>query len=484
MARERLVVIGAGVAGLAAACAARERQPASELEVVVLEAGATVGGKAATHRAEGWLVEEGPTGYLDTEPIMDRLVRIAGVEKVPANAEAARRYLVRDGVLREIRPHPLKFLASGILSPLGASRLACEPFVRGRRWAEGDDESAFDFARRRLGRQAAERLIAPMVLGVYAGDARRISLPAAFPRMAELEREHGSLVRAMMALRKARRGAGGDESNGGPAGGNSGGPAGPGGTLTSFAGGMQSFLEALAERGDFEVRTGARVEELAHDGAAWRLRVNGAAITADRVVVATEAWVASRLLADLLPDAVSALHEIRVPHVAVCALGYGAEEKRKAPTGFGALIQRGGGIRSLGVLWDSQLFAGRAPDGGVLMRAMVGGTTDPDAATLSDDELTQLVERELAQLFGLTEAPTFRHLRRWPRAIPQYELGHLDLAERVRANLARSNATRPGLALAGNYLDGVAFAKAAASGWHAERVPVAEGTVPGAESSG
>lgn len=464
--RRRLVVIGGGIAGLAAAHSARANHADADLEIVLCEADAQLGGKARTHRASGWMVEEGPTGYLDTEPIMDRLVALAGLEKRVADAASARRFLVRDGVLREIKAHPLKFITSGILSPGGVARLALEPFIPRR--DDPTEESAFDFAKRRLGRQAAERLISPMVLGVYAGDAQRISLPAAFPRMAELEREYGSLIRAMIALKRKR-------SNGAP----TGGPSGPGAALCSFDGGMQSLATQLGEHGAFEVRTNAPVETLAHDGTAWRLRVNGEALRADAVVIATEAWTAQRLITELMPDAAQALTRIPVPHVAVCALGYGAEAASRTPRGFGALIQRDGDsrhgnpLRSLGVLWDTNLFAHRGPDGGILMRAMVGGTTDPAAAQLTDAEICALVESDLARLLGLTEPPTFRHIKRWPLAIPQYEVGHLDLARRVREDLARSNASRPGLQLAGNYLDGVAFAKAAASGWRAGAVALA-----------
>lgn len=449
---KRLVVIGGGVAGLAAAHAARASSPASELEIVLLEADDQLGGKARTHSSGDWMVEEGPTGYLDTEPVMDRLVGLAGLEKRPADQAAARRFLVRDGVLREIKAHPLKFFTGGILSPAALARLALEPFIAKR--VDQAEESAFDFAERRLGRQAAERLISPMVLGVYAGDAKRISLPAAFPKMAELEREYGSLVKALLSKKRKRAGS-------------SGGPAGPGGALCSFDGGMQSFLRALGQRGEFEVRTSSPVTALAHDGAQWHLQANGEAVQADAVVLATEGWTAKTLIADLMPDAKRALDEIHVPHVAVVGLGYGPEAVARTPRGFGALIQRGGGLRSLGVLWDTNLFAHRGPKGSILMRVMVGGRTDPEAAKLTDDEIYTLVEAELARLLKLTAPPTFRHIKRWPLAIPQYEVGHLDIARRVREDLAQSNAKRPGLQLAGNYLDGVAFAKAAASGWRA-----------------
>ena len=258
----RLVVVGGGISGLAAASAAREEaaRAALPLEILILERAATVGGKAQTRRHDTWLVEGGPTGFLDNEPVLDRLVALAGLEKLPAEAASARRFVVRGGRPRELKPSPLGFTTSGLLSPPGLIRIALEPFQpRG----SSADESVWEFARRRLGRQAADRLIAPMVLGVFAGDARRISLPAAFPRMAALEREHGSLIRALIRLRRAK-------------GKSAGGPAGPGGTLTSFRDGLQSLPVALAQRGDFDVRTGADVTGLAHvPGRGWRIAVAG-----------------------------------------------------------------------------------------------------------------------------------------------------------------------------------------------------------------
>ncbi|MEW6073038.1 MAG: protoporphyrinogen oxidase, partial [Planctomycetota bacterium] len=203
----RVVVVGGGISGLAAAWMAWDvlaaaGAPAPD-DVILLEAAPAVGGKARTIARAGWTVEGGPTGFLDNEPVLDRLIARAGLEKLPADAAAARRFLVRGGVAREIHAHPLRLARSGLLSPAGLLRVALEPFVPRR--ADPADESIWDFARRRLGLQIADRLIAPLVLGVFAGDARRLSLASSFPRMAELEAEHGSLVRALIRLR--RRGA-------------------------------------------------------------------------------------------------------------------------------------------------------------------------------------------------------------------------------------------------------------------------------------
>ena len=470
---KRLVIVGAGISGLAAARGAADLHADSFTEIIVLEASPAVGGKSRTVKRDGYLLEAGPTGYLDNEPLMDDLARAAGVYKIAANDAAARRFLVRDGKLKEIKTSPPAFLTSGILSPLGLMRIATEIFRK--KWSDANgatvDESVWDFAARRLGPQAADRLISPMVLGVYAGDAKRISLAAAFPRIAELEREYGSLVKALLALRAQK----GKESGGAP---------GLSGKLTSFAGGLEELPRGLAERGqaagDFEVRTSTRVTALAHNGERWHLTLAHAeaetsTLEADAVLLATESNIAAKLVERVAPDIAAELASIPMPPVAVVGLGYGPEALAKAPRGFGALIQRGGGLRMLGVLWDTHLFPNRSPDGTILMRCMIGGATDTDSGNLTDEELVLITKRDLSLLLDLgDEEPRFIEVTRYAHAIPQYEVGHLDKVARIRQHLAKLNGVAPGLALAGNYLDGVAWAKSAKAGYEAGKASVLE----------
>ena len=247
---KRLVVVGAGISGLSAAHAAMEQADGvpGGLEVIVLEAAPAVGGKARSVRKGRWLVEEGPTGYLDNEPEFDALLQRAGIadHKVEANGASARRYLLH-GRLRELKANPLKFASSGILGPAGLARVAAEPFVGRASEDLAGRESIWDFAARRLGSQAADKLIAPMVLGVFAGDARELSLSACFPKLATLEREHGGLIRGMMATRKNRSR---DEQF----------ATGPSGKLVSSPEGLQTLPRLLAKVGNFETRCNARVD--------------------------------------------------------------------------------------------------------------------------------------------------------------------------------------------------------------------------------
>jgi oxygen-dependent protoporphyrinogen oxidase len=520
---KRLVIIGGGISGLAAArtaCEAADRVPGG-LEVLVLEREAEVGGKAISVRSGDWLVETGPTGYLDNEPAFDELIRGIGLEKLPAREAAAHRFLVRGGRMREIQPHPVKFLRSGILGPAGILRMLAEPWVPRRN--DGDDETIWRFAERRLGRQAADRMIAPMVLGVFAGDARRLSLPACFPRMAQLERDHGSLIRAMIALRKERKRSGKA----------SGGPAGPAGRLTSFREGMQALPIRLAERSGATIRRNATVEAIlrnpygenraqhvgehhgnaggardtgsriaasaepsvplpspdepdhrmheadsidngthaagdaGHGGripgeAGYRVYVHGDAepIPADAVLLATESWAAGSMIETIAPELSRLLLEIPYPPVAVIACGFGPGALDKVPRGFGVLIPRGESYRMLGCLWDTHLFPGRGPENHLLLRVMLGGAVDTAIGALSESELLRMTREELRRLFGIEETPIFEKIVVWPRAIPQYELGHLRRVAAIDRELDRL----PGLYLAGNALRGISFSRSAVTG--------------------
>ncbi len=450
---KRLVVIGGGVSGLAAAHGARAifGESQERFEVVVLERETRIGGKVRSHDGQGWLVEEGPTGYLDNEPAVDRLVAIAGLEKVPANEAAARRFIVRGGRMREVHAHPLKLARSGLLSPLGLLRCAAEPLIK--RGPSGTDESIFDFAARRCGRQVAERLIAPMVLGVFAGDARRLALRSAFPMMAEMEEQHGSLVRAMLAKRKEAKAAGKT----------AGGPSGPSGTLTTFPGGLEALPRALADAPGLDVRCSTEVRDLfprPDGGYVLALDGQSESLDADAVVLAGETWASAKVLDAASPTAARALSAVPTPPVAVVALGFGPEALGKVPRGFGVLIPRNESFRILGCLWDTHLFPGRSPEGHLLVRCMLGGAVDTEVGGLYEEELVEIARRDLERLSGINTAPVYRHVTLWKRAIPQYTAGH---ATRVAA-VEKALASLPGVYVAGNGLHGIAFGKAIAAG--------------------
>lgn len=458
----RLVVVGAGISGLAAAWSARvtAARAGVTLDVLVLESSAEVGGKARTVVHDGWMVEGGPSGFLGGRAELDLLIRASGLENdvIPANASAKRRFLYRAGRMRELKTSPLAFARSGILSIPGLLRLGAEPFISRSR--DERDETVWAFAARRLGREAADRLIAPMTLGVFAGDARRLSLASAFPKMAALEREHGSLLRGMIARRQSaahaeRASTTREKSFAENA---------PPGQLASFRHGMQSLPRKLAENCGLRVRCGATVRAIARTPSGWSVAVadDGTAIEADAVIIAAEPWTAAQLLRPLSAAAADALDAIPCPPVTVVALGYDAAARALIPDGFGVLIARGEGIRMLGNLWETSIYPGRGPAGGILVRALFGGAVDAGIEALTEDEMVALATREVAQLYRLTAAPVFQAVMRIERAIPQYETGH---ATRV-ATVEHAVDSMPGLAATGFGLRGVAFGDAASDGVH------------------
>jgi oxygen-dependent protoporphyrinogen oxidase len=451
----RVCVVGGGISGLSAAFRLRQ----SGAQVTLLEATDRVGGTIRSERIDGYLVEHGPNGFLDSRVAVLDLARDLGLSEtlVVGNPSARRRYVFARGALRALPSGPLSLLTSGVLTLRGVLRLLCEPFVRPRR--DGADESVFAFAARRIGREAASVLVDAMVTGVYAGDSRRTSLAAAFPRMAEMERAHGGLVRALLALRRARK-ADGVATPGAAA------AAGPGGQLTSFPEGMQALTDALEARLAGCVRAGVRAAALERGASGWRvLDADGRDVlpeAVDAVVLAVPADAAARLLAPHSPDAAATLESIPYSPAAVVAFGFAPESPLPRPLdGFGFLVPGQEGRRVLGSVWCSTVFPGRAAQGHALVRTIVGGARNPEVVDLNDAALSALVRDELSVVFGgpLPE-PAFTRIVRWPRAIPQYTQGHLERVARVEAALAGI----PGLHMAGNALYGVSVADCVARG--------------------
>jgi oxygen-dependent protoporphyrinogen oxidase len=462
---QRTIVIGGGIAGLATALRIRDRARdlPGGLDLRVLEAGPRPGGNLRTDRCDGFTVERGPNGFLDNVPAMARLVERLGLtsELQKADENASQRFLFRGGRLHQLPGGPIGFLASPVLSLPGRLRVFFEPFARKR--PEGVDETVHDFASRRIGSEAAEVLVDAMVSGVFAGDTRNLSLASAFPKMAAMEAEHGSLVRAMLARgrerRRARRQATRLEADGRSAAEltRPGGPAGPGGTLTSFRSGLETLVRSLAGAldGAVEVDAGPRALAYHPDGApAWTVTgASGERLEADAVVVAVPGARAEPLLTPIDADLGEAVGGVATAGLAVVALGFDARLIGGAPAGFGFLVPRSQGPRSLGCLWDSNIFPGRAPEGAVLLRVMIGGAHDPQAVELSDAELVAIVRQDLATTMGLAAEPALTRIFRHPAGIPQYEPGHQARLDRIADRIAEL----PGLWVAGSSFHGIAM---------------------------
>jgi oxygen-dependent protoporphyrinogen oxidase len=427
----RIVVIGAGIAGLTTAFRLAQRAPAGT-EVTVLDGGAAAGGHVHTHIEDGFIVEAGPNGFLERahEPEPRQLVSDLGLlgMMIEARPAARRRYVVHGGRLRRVPDSPGGLFGSDALGWAGKLRLLGEPFARPA--PTGAEESVYEFARRRIGREAAEVLVDTAVSGISAGDSRELSVSAAFPLMTEMEREHGSLIRAMIARRaRAPR-------------------------LVSFAGGMRVITDALAERLGPRLRLGVRVRGLERQGSGWRVTLEGGeSLAADRVVLAAPASQAAVLTRTLDRDLSGVLGSFPYAGLAVVAMAFPAEALPMALEGYGYLVARSEALDTLGVVWDSSLFDGRAPAGSVLVRAMMGGARRPEVAALEPGELTRRARAELARVLGIGTPPSRTWVWQRPGAIPQYTRGHLERVARARALASRL----PGLDLCGTSYDGIAF---------------------------
>ena len=438
----RTVVIGGGISGLA--CAWRLRRLGAE--VLLLESEDRAGGVIRTISRDGVLYEAGPQSFLLAPALADLIAELELDGELLLADRRAPRFVVIGGKLRKVPLGPLGFLTSGLVSSGTKWRLVSEPF--GRTTPPEDDESVAAFVRRKFGADLLDRLVAPMVSGIYAGDADRLSLRGAFPSLYQAEKQFGSVIRGMMKSKPA-----GEKSSGGTSRPSRGG-------LAALAGGNESLVARLAERLGDSIQRGTRAVSIAHAPAGGEARFEVGVdrggrretIPAASVILAAPARAASSLLAPLVPAAAD-LARIEYAPVAVVAGSYSMEHLRSPLEGFGFLAPRAERLRVLGTVWNSSLFPGRVPEGQTLLTSFVGGMTDPAAAGLPDEALFQTVESELRRVLGLLLAPRARFAQRWSAAIPQYNMGHAALLSRIRAALADA----PGILLAGNYLEGPAI---------------------------
>lgn len=453
------IIIGAGLSGLIAAY----RLKRLGRNVLLIESGDRVGGVMRTLDADGFLLEQGPNSLRGTHEFLDVVEELGLLDELVTADPRAPAYVFAAGQLHAVPMSPLALLKTKLLSNAAKLRLMREPFVfpasagSARRRSipaeagntnAASEESIASFVRRRLGDEILEKLVAPFLSGVYAGDPEQLSVQACFPKLAEFEDEAGSIARG--AWRAARRGKQRPARR-------SLRPY----RLCSFPRGLQTLPERLRRELGASLVTGARVTNIQIDKAAPGARFavaieeRGAEKTfhCAALVIATPAYVAAQLLAKPAPDVATLVGA--VPYVALASvpLAYMAEQVTRPLDGFGFLATRGAGLRTLGSIWNTSLFAERAPAGWLLTTNYIGGATDPAASKLSDEELIHTVHGDLSKVLRITGAPRQLPITRYERAIPQYNLGH---AWRV-AKLAAALHNHPGLHLAGNYLRGVSL---------------------------
>jgi oxygen-dependent protoporphyrinogen oxidase len=457
-----VVVVGAGLSGLSAAFELAARRG---LEVVVIEAKDRIGGAVWTDRYGGFTLELGADSFITNKPWGVDLCRRLGLADrlVGTDAKHRRSFVVRAGRLLPV-PEGFVLMAPSQLAPLlttpvlslrGKLRILLDLVLP--RKADETDESLAAFVRRRLGREALDRLVQPLVGGIYTADPAELSLQATLPQFAAMERAHGSLI--LGAMRQGREGRASVRSSSGAR----------YGLFVTLDSGMDVLPRAIAEAlPPGSVRTGTAVRRVVPPSGteAWRIELlDGPPLDAVAVILATEAHAAARLVDGFDPEL--SLHLRSVPYAssAIVHLAYRRDQVAHPLDGFGAVVPALERRQILAVSFLSVKFPDRAPAGTVLLRAFVGGATQPELFEKDDVALEALAHREVAELLGVSGKPLLAKVARHPRGMPQYTLGHLDRVGLIRGRVAQ----HPALALAGNAFDGVGIPDCIRSGQEAAR---------------
>ncbi|MGB7848666.1 MAG: protoporphyrinogen oxidase [Candidatus Acidiferrum sp.] len=438
------LVVGAGISGLTTAYALQK----SGVSTLIMEATSRPGGVIQSIQRDGYLLECGPQSFSGNANLtaMCRDLELLD-QRVLADPKAPR-YVLIDGHLQNVPMGP-GLLFSSLMG--GGTRTAILRDIFGKTRAPEPDESVADFTRRKFSATLLDRLVGPFVSGIYAGDPERLSLRAAFPILHEAESISGSVLRGAFAVMKDRKAKRGDTPR-------------EKATLQTFRQGNETLIHALAGKlgerlfQDVEI-TSVEPLDPGREAKASRFLVfmrtprGTEKLETERLILAIPTNVAGKLLANLNPTFETHFGAVEYAPVGVVSLGYRKEDVGHSLAGFGFLVPRSSGLSVLGTVWNSSLFPGRAPEGHALLTSFVGGATKPGIVQKSAEELVSLVHREITALLAIRKEPVFSNVTIWPRALPQYNLGHtarLEAIEKLRASF-------PGLYFAGNYLNGPAI---------------------------
>ena len=453
-AEKRIVIVGGGITGLAAAYSLRQqaRTLQQPLEIVLVEAAPRLGGKIATERVQGFLIEGGPDAFLTQKPWALQLCEQLDLTDQLVAPRPGKTYVLLGGRLRRLPEGAMgliptrlgSFIRSELFTPWGKLRMGLDWLIPPRR--DGHDESLAQFIKRRLGHEALERLAEPLLAGVYAADPERLSLLATFPRLRELERQHGSLIRGVLRQRRLQRP---------PRSGGSGSVEKPRPVFMTLRDGLSALVDALVAQIQSSVSLcmGQRVVRLERvKAASYQLTLaDGQKLIADAVVLATPAYVTAELLEALSPEAAALLAEIPYASTAVVTLAFRRSEVERPLDGTGFVVPRVEGRALTACTWSSSKWPERAPEGFTLLRSFFGRSGAEETLKLADNELIELALKELRELLGIRGRPLLARVHRWPKAMPQYRVGHLERLAQIENALSE----HPGILLAGAAYRGI-----------------------------
>jgi oxygen-dependent protoporphyrinogen oxidase len=433
--RVAALVVGGGLSGLVCAHALQK----AGVDVLLVEQTDRPGGVIRSERLDGYLLELGPQSFSGTAPMLQLFDELGIRQQVTQAPAGASRYVLINGALRQVPMSPPAFLTSGFVGL--STKFALLRDAVGKSSPPESDESIADFVRRKFSAEMLDRLVGPFVSGVYAGDPEKLSLRSAFPMLYDAEKSKGSIVRGMLS--KAQKQKPGQPRHR------------P--TLLSFYEGTQTFTNALAAKLGDRLLLNTVVRFLAKDDsgslpafhATIRIGAEQHSVVADHVIVATSTFATEILLRGIEPGISDRLAEIEYAPIAVASLGYEKSEIGDPLHGFGFLVPRSAKVRTLGTVWNTSLFPNRAPTEHALLTSFIGGATDPEAVRHPED-LIPTVHKEIAPLLKIHGNPAFSHLAIYPKALPQYNLGH---GERLAA-IDEARKKHSNLWLVGNYLRG------------------------------
>ena len=443
-----VLIVGAGLSGLSVAFRLRQLDP--NVQLTILESRSTPGGNIGTEWHDGFRVETGPNGFLDNKPGTIQLCRDLGLgDELLAASEGSRknRYVFLHDRLHKLPGSPLGILTTPLLSWKGKLALLSEPF-RSRPASIPEDESVAAFAHRRFGKEAAEIFVDALVTGIHAGDPEQLSVRAAFPRLVQMEAKHGSVLRGFIAAAKERKRAAVARGE----------PPPPPQRMWSFREGLGRLIAALQDQIGTPVTLGVAVQRIRWnpdpDRGRWLIEGEGSARwSADAVVLSCPAHQQAPMLAELDEPLAREISEIPFNRIVVAALGYRQADVPGSHDGFGYIAPENTRRDILGVQWCSSIFPDRAPPGMVLWRVLCGGVRRADVYDWDDEAVLRACHQEMRLAMGVRGEPVFSRIIRWPRAIPQYRLGHPDRVERIEAAAAK----HVGLYLTGNSYHGIAM---------------------------
>jgi len=433
------IIIGAGISGLVAGYRLKKRGR----NVLVIESSDHVGGSIGSMDAEGFLIERGPNSARGTHELIDLIEELDLTGELVTAPPRAPAFVFAGGRLHAVPMGPGALIGTRLISGSAKLGLLGEPFRAGRK--ESGEESIAAFIRRRLGPEILERLVAPFLSGVYAGDPEKLSVQACFPKLAEFEASAGSILRGALKSRRSN-----DQQAEKPK------RSLRQYRLCSFRNGLSALPKKIASELGEGLLDRTRVTGITRNDS-WRLAIerNGESrsLTCPNLILATPAFAASHLLAPISNELSALLAEIPYVSLVSVPLAYRNDQFPAPPEGFGFLAPRSEGLRTLGSIWNSSLFTGRAPEGHVLTTNFIGGATDPEAIRLSDEDLVNAVHGDLTGVLGISGEPIRLPITRWERAIPQYNLGHAERVRKIDAGVEKI----PGLRLIGNYLHGISI---------------------------